>query len=1287
LKNFALFIFLLISLPLTAQVTPQNDTTIIFSEIMFAGKSGNNEFIELYNTSDSKSVDLINFNIKYYTSSADIIIDAGKGTVLEPKSFAVIFEGDYDLVNGIYKNIVPDTVLILKISDNAFGSSGMSNSSDRTIQLINSFGTKLEEYTYSSNNPKGISDEKISLHYNSTSSNWQNSKIDNGTPGIRNSVTPFDFDPGIKSFSTEDEYQVLGESENFNIIVKNFGVNLSNDYQVNIYYDSNKDSIVQGSEKINSFLGAGLAPGDSAEYSFSFAGFLEGNNLFIAKLESQADENLNNNSAELNLPIIKINEFRNDIVINEIMYAPDSGMPEWIELFNRSEKNVNLNGYKLADNTDTSKIIFSNNVLKPNEYFVVSGDSSITKYFDVKSKISISDFPTLNNSGDKIILLDSLNRVIDSLQYFPKWGGNDGFSLERIAADDTSTDPANWNSSKDFLKGTPGKINSISQKDFDIKTAKILFTPEKPLVGDKVNISALLENTGKNSINYFIGLYEDTDGDSLQDIELEKLTNQNLDKEDSIIVNFNYSINGISNTHSFILIAGSENDQDSTNNRIYKKLTPGYPQKSLVINEIMYDPSSNEPEWIELFNNTNQKINIKHWEIENLIPSISEHLLAGTDYYLNAGDYLIIAADSTFFGKHEKFNSNIIITDFGYLNNNFDGISIKDINNNLIDSVVYSSDWGGGNGFSLERFSPSQNSNNPMNWNTSRNLEGSTPGKINSISRKDFDVAVSKIIFDPDAPLSDDDVDIYALVKNPGKNTAVFSLSLYEDYDGDSLADNTLENIVYNSLGAEDSSLIKFSYKIKRINKNHNFIVKAEMDSDQDTTNNISFNNISPGYRKGDLVINEIMYNPTSREPEWIELHNNSSKEINLKNWNIVNLLPSPVNYPLEHKNELIAPDNFLVIVQDSSFYKFYPDVKSNILVLNFGSLNNSMDGLALQDNKGTSIDSLIYNDNWGGNNGFSLERISYSNESIDSTNWRTSISQFKGTPGEKNSIFDLISYKKNSIVVNEIMFDPGPNNSEFIEFLNIADKTINLGGWHIQDEKNNTIYISKVNREIIPDSYFVAAADSSIFNNYQFSDKSTLNILNISSLNLSNNGEVIILKDAKDNSIDSVKYFDSWHNSNFINTKNKSLERINPYLDGNDKNNWSTSTNVIGASPGKRNSIFTTTFPGSASVTVSPNPFSPDNDGYQDFTIIKYSINQPVAQMKVKIFDSHGRLVRTILNNSATGSNGSVIFNGLDDDNNPLRIGIYIALVEAVNESTGVTEKIKVPVVVAKKF
>ena len=71
-------------------INAQEDTALILSEIMFYPESGPNEFIELYNFSNTDSIDLSGYKFKYSTSSADEFIDAGEGTILPPQSFAVM---------------------------------------------------------------------------------------------------------------------------------------------------------------------------------------------------------------------------------------------------------------------------------------------------------------------------------------------------------------------------------------------------------------------------------------------------------------------------------------------------------------------------------------------------------------------------------------------------------------------------------------------------------------------------------------------------------------------------------------------------------------------------------------------------------------------------------------------------------------------------------------------------------------------------------------------------------------------------------------------------------------------------------------------------------------------------------------------------------------------------------------------------------------------------------------------------------------------------------------------
>ncbi len=151
---------------------------------MFFPTSGPNEFIELYNFSETESIDLNGYQIKYSTSSPDIIIETGEGTVLPPKSFAVIFEGDYPFGSGIYNGLIPPEALLLKIDNNSFGSSGMSNTSDRPVWLLSPADDTLQAFFYSADNSASFSDEKIEMTGNNSQSNWENSLNSNGTPGL-----------------------------------------------------------------------------------------------------------------------------------------------------------------------------------------------------------------------------------------------------------------------------------------------------------------------------------------------------------------------------------------------------------------------------------------------------------------------------------------------------------------------------------------------------------------------------------------------------------------------------------------------------------------------------------------------------------------------------------------------------------------------------------------------------------------------------------------------------------------------------------------------------------------------------------------------------------------------------------------------------------------------------------------------------------------------------------------------------------------------------------------------
>ncbi len=197
----------------------------------------------------------------------------------------------------------------------------------------------------------------------------------------------------------------------------------------------------------------------------------------------------------------------------------------------------------------------------------------------------------------------------------------------------------------------------------------------------------------------------------------------------------------------------------------------------------------------------------------------------------------------------------------------------------------------------------------------------------------------------------------------------------------------------------------------------------------------------------------------------------------------------------------------------------------------------------------------------------------------------------------------------------------------------------------------------------------------------------SNINVLNSTTLNLPKSGKHLYLKDVKGNIIDSLSYSEKWHNPNIMETKNISLELINSRINRNESENWSSSVNNEGATPGKINSINIESLTTTSKLNISPNPFSPDDDGFEDFTAINYNITKPVAQIRVRIFDSKGRLVRTLRNNTSSGSSGTIIFNGLNDKKQALGMGIYIILFEAVGLNNVTIETIKDVVVIARKL
>jgi hypothetical protein len=158
----------------------------------------------------------------------------------------------------------------------------------------------------------------------------------------------------------------------------------------------------------------------------------------------------------------------------------------------------------------------------------------------------------------------------------------------------------------------------------------------------------------------------------------------------------------------------------------------------------------------------------------------------------------------------------------------------------------------------------------------------------------------------------------------------------------------------------------------------------------------------------GDLVINEILFNPTGDRHDYLELYNISAKYISLGGLEISNglsvktidsykILP-PGGYGVFSPNpeEIVA--NYAQVIYERVHQQELP------------ALPNESGTAVLNDGSGLLIDSVSYDEAWhfaylNNVEGIALERISPYNAATSPANWASASAQHNyGTPGYVNS-------------------------------------------------------------------------------------------------------------------------------------------------------------------------------------------------------------------------------------------------------------------------------------------
>lgn len=1260
--------------------------SVTISEVMFKPLSGTtiDEFVELYNYGSSP-VNFTGWKIRD-NSSTDDLVDAGFGMTLAPGKFAVIFPQTYDPASGVYADLIPPDALIIKVDDSSIGNQ-LTNEGDM-IKIINPGGDTVSVYVFTapSAHPAGYSYEKRLLTPDNSASNWAVTLNLNGTPGSLNSITPVDYDLSVPSqyVSLTPPYPEQNAPFIMKAIIKNSGGQPSGSFSVIIQRIIQSDTIVKLNQNYS-----GLNAGDSMTVMITDTALISGDQKYRIRVIYGQDQKPDNNTA---LKTLLIGKPRNCVVINEFIYKPLSDLSDWVELYNRSNDTLDLNGWKFADGsilTTPVRLTAAPFPLLPGEFVVISGDTDQISGDPIK-KIKVADFPNLNSSSsDKAVLFDSVGAVIDSLDYSPSWGGSDGISLERRHPDSNAVLASSWGTCTDPSGSTPGRLNSLFTVAYDLSFGSqgITFAPPFPAPGESFTVQAIIKNLGTmTSGSFAVSLWRLLPGDTVL------LLNQNywpMNAGDSLIISLADTAR-LSGLQKYRVTIDYPGDMKPSNNTLTKTLFTGTRRYSAVINEIKYYESAGD--WIEIYNRSGDTLDLKKWKLADEVDFKSPKTITASTFILLPGDYVVVSSDTAQFAGLPFMKIKMSLSSF---NQTGDMAVLFDSLGAVVDSVFYDDSWGGNAaGKSLERIRSGSGSNDPANWGTSVDPSGSTPGVINSLTpmNKDLSVAAAGITAEPAFPLAGDSVRFNIVMRNSGSQTVsdTFYLRTYYDANRNRLPDQEelLDDAVGDYLTPGDSLVRAFTWPVPASAIAYGFLKEsaAAQDSltiiavigypdDERPQNNTAIRSFRLGTRPQTVVVNEILYYPDTNQVEFAELYNRSDEAVNLKNWKIGDATSSKTITASDH---WLPPGGYRALTADTSVYRKFSGLPDSLILIipSMPSLNNDKDAVYIKDPNGVMVDSVYYYNTWGGRPGVSLERIDANRYSNDPGNWSSSASAGGCSPGAINGVLLARPYPRHALIINEIMYSPFTNEPEYIEFYNRTDSTWNISNWSIQVGTTKVI-ITTNSLLVPPDGYLVVSENKTLSD--RFTPPPTLLVKLSNMPSLSNSGAMIVIRDMVGTSIDSVYYDPAWGGGTGI-----ALERIRPDEETTIPSNWGSCVFTEGGTPGYRNSLYHGQDRKKIRLTADPNPFFTDRN---EKTRLIIELPVPQARLTLKIYDHQGRLIHTLLNNAPSGSYREVIWDGKDSKGRWARIGIYVIYLEALYETSKYHESVKKTVVLGRKL
>ena len=910
-----------------------------------------------------------------------------------------------------------------------------------------------------------------------------------------------------------------------------------------------------------------------------------------------------------------------DVLINEVMADPHglTKLPatEYVELHNTTDHEIDLEGWAFV--YDKTSIPLPDTELPAGGYAVLYKAEREISVADGAVEVAVKRFPAnMVNAGKPLALKDPSGTVIHSYTY-PK--AKAGRSIERGEGD-------KWHLSSDPRGGTPGEENSEGAPD----------EPEKP------------------------------------------------------------------------------------------KASPG----DVLINEVMADPHGltklPATEYVELHNTTDHEINLEDWAFvydKTTIPLPDAELPAGGYAVLYKAGREINVADGATEVAVKRFPANMV--NAGKL------LALKDPSGTVIHSYTYPKAKAGR---SIERGEGDK-------WHLSSDPRGGTPGEENSEGTPDRpdesekpkaspgDVLINEVMADPRGltklpateyvelhNTTDHEINIegWAFVYDktaiplpdaelPAGGYAVLYKAGREISVADGAAEVAVKRFPANMINAgkplalkDPSGTVIHSYTYPKAKAGRS-IERGEGDKwhlSSDPRGGTPGEENSEGtpdkpdepkvFSPGDVLINEVMADPRglTKLPatEYVELHNTTDHEIDLEGWAFV-YDKTPIPLP---EAELSA-GGYAVLYKAGREISV-ADGAAEVAVKRFpANMINAGKPLALKDPSGTVIHSYAYPKAKAGR---SIERG-------EGDKWHLSTDPRGGTPGEENSEGALDKpdepdepnrpnepdateqVEPREIVLNEILFDPQPRGSEYIELYNRSDRTLSTHGLAIALRKSDGHLgtrhsLTSLATTLAPGDYLVLTSDpNGVTSLFRTPALDVIRRFKLPALN-NQGATIVLLRTADSTVVDEVTYSAKWHSSAVKIRKGVALERISPDGSSQEAANWTSASSETGyGTPGYKNSQSGTSSQIEEGATISEPEYNASTRDY----LIRYRMDKPDYRCQMAVYSSNGQKVAVIANNQLLTPEGEIRWDGAG-----LSPGVYIFHVELYHPD-GSSQHIRKPLLV----